>query len=124
MKMLKYNRILDGLPEDDEPPGGMLTVRLEGNIGEDCPSDMHRYDIRVPAEIGVYTLDFSSYAPKHVYELRINSIGEGIVGIRLGNTDFTLRGGRKLLFTDKKYQASYDGPWFTGVDEIAIIYSK
>lgn len=124
MKTLKYNRILDGPPENEAPAPGTLTVRLEGNIGEDCPSDMHRYEISVPAEVGVYTVDFSSYAPKHVYELRINGIGEDGADIRFGEKDFTLHGGKNLIFTEKVYQASYDGPWFTGIDEIEIICPK
>ena len=121
--MLKYNRILDK-PPDDAPSPGTLIVRLEGNIGEDCPSDMHRYDISVPSEVGVYTVDFSSYAPKHVYELRINGISEDGADIRFGEKDFTLHGGKNLILTDKEYQASYDGPHFTGVDEITVIYSE
>ena len=124
MKALKYNRILDGLPESEVSAPGTLTVRLEGNIGEDCPSDMHRYDISVPAEVGVYTVDFSSYAPKHVYELRINDTGEEGASIHFGEKDFALHGGKNLLLTKKVYQASYDGPHFTGVDEIAIICPK
>ena len=123
MPKLKYNRILDKSP-DDAPLPGTLTVRLEGNIGEDCPSDMHRYDISVPAEVGVYTVDFSSYAPKHVYELRINDTGEEGASIHFGEKDFALHGGKNLLLTKKVYQASYDGPHFTGVDEIAIICPK
>lgn len=87
MPKLKYNRILDKSP-DDAPLPGTLTVRLEGNIGEDCPSDMHRYEISVPAEVGVYTVDFSSYAPKHVYELRINDTGEEGASIHFGEKDF------------------------------------
>lgn len=124
MKTLKCNRILDGLPENEVSAPGTLTVRLEGNIGEDCPSDMHRYEISVPAEVGVYTVDFSSCAPKHVYELRINGIGKDGADIRFGEKAFTLRGGKNLILTDKVYQASYDGPHFTGVDEITIIYSE
>ena len=123
MKALKYNRILDKLPEDETPLPGTLTVRLEGNIGEDCPSDMHRYEISVPAEVGVYTVDFSSYAPKHVYELWINDIGEEGASIHFGEKDFALHGGKNLILTEKVYQASYDAQ-FTGVDEITVIYSK
>ena len=124
MKALKYNRILDGLPESKVSAPGTLTVRLEGNIGENCPSDMHRYEISVPAEVGVYTVDFSSYAPKHVYELWINDIGEEGASIHFGEKDFALHGGKNLILTEKVYQASYDGPQFTGVDEITVIYSK
>lgn len=123
MKALKYNRILDKLPEDETPFPGTLTVRLEGNIGEDCPSDMHRYEISVPAEVGVYTVDFSSYAPKHVYELWINDIGEEGASIHFGEKDFALHGGKNLILTEKVYQASYNAQ-FTGVDEITVIYSK
>ena len=124
MKTLKYNRILDGLPESEVSAPGTLTVRLEGNIGEDCPSDMHRYDISVPAEVGVYTVNFSSYAPKHIYKLRINGIDKDGADIRFGEKDFTLHSGKNLLLTEKVYQASYDGPHFTSVDEITVIYSE
>ena len=123
MKALKYNRILDELPESKVSAPGTLTVRLEGNIGEDCPSGMHRYEISVPAEVGVYTDDFSSYAPKHVYELRINDIGEEGASIHFGEKDFALHSGKNLILTEKVYQASYDAQ-FTGVDEITVIYSK
>lgn len=51
-----------------------LTIRLEGNICEDCPSDMHRYDISGPVEPGAYNIDFTSYAPKHRYELIIKTL--------------------------------------------------
>ena len=58
MKRLKYNEIFDKVDLYEGLEKDTLTMRLEGNISEDCPSDMHRYDISFPAEVGEYTVDF------------------------------------------------------------------
>ena len=124
MKWLKYNNILDkvGLYEGLEK--STLTIRLEGNICEDCPSDMHRYDISFPAEVGSYSVDFTCYAPKHKYELIIKSVKENSIGITFNGNDYTLHEGINFLFDIRKSQASYDGPWFTGVDEWKAVWVK
>ena len=67
MNFLKYNRILDKAPTDEEHAQSSISIQLDGE-------------------------------------------------------DFTLQGGENLLFTEKEYQASYDGPWFTGVDEFLAIW--
>ena len=123
MKALKYNRILDKLPEDETPLPGTLTVRLEGNIGEDCPSDMHRYDITFLAEVGEYTVDFSFYFQKHKYELIIKSVNKNSVDITFNGNDYTLSKKKTVLFEERISQGSHDGPWFIAVDEIEAIYT-
>ena len=42
MKRLKYNEIFDKVDLYEGLEKDTLTMRLEGNISEDCPSDMHR----------------------------------------------------------------------------------
>lgn len=124
MKWLKYNNILDkvGLYEGLEK--STLTIRLEGNICEDCPSDMHRYDISLPAEVGSYSVDFTCYAPKHKYELIIKSVNENSIDITFNRNNYTIHEGINFLFDIRKSQASYDGPWFTGVDELKAVWVK
>lgn len=124
MKWLKYNNILDkvGLYEGLEK--STLTIRLEGNICEDCPSDMHRYDISGPVEPGAYIIDFSSYKPRHRYELIIKSVNENSIDITFNGNDYTLHEGINCLFDIRESQASYDGPWFTGVDELQAVWVK
>lgn len=124
MKWLKYNNILDkvGLYEGLEK--STLTIRLEGNICEDCPSDMHRYDISLPAEVGSYSVDFTCYAPKHKYELIIKSVNENSIDIIFNRNNYTIHEGINFLFDIRKSQASYDGPWFTGVDELKAVWVK
>lgn len=51
MKRLKYNEIFDKVDLYEGLEKDTLTMRLEGNISEDRPSDMHRYDISFPAEV-------------------------------------------------------------------------
>lgn len=124
MKWLKYNNILDkvGLYEGLEK--STLTIRLEGNICEDCPSDMHRYDISLPAEVGSYSVDFTCYAPKHNYELIIKNVNENSIDITFNRNNYTIHEGINFLFDIRKSQASYDGPWFTGVDELKAVWVK
>lgn len=124
MKWLKYNNILDkvGLYEGLEK--STLTIRLEGNICEDCPSDMHRYDISLPAEVGSFTADFTSYSPKHNYTLIVKRIDKNSADITFNGNDYTIHEGINFLFDIRKSQASYDGPWFTGVDELKAVWVK
>ena len=124
MKRLKYNEIFDKVDLYEGLEKNTLTMRLEGNISEDCPSDMHRYDISFPAEVGEYTVDFSPYIPKRRYILKINSVGQNNISITFNGNDYTLHEGINFLFDIRKSQASYDGPWFTGVDEWKAVWVK
>ena len=124
MKRLKYNEIFDKVDLYEGLEKDTLTMRLEGNISEDCPSDMHRYDISFPAEVGEYTVDFSPYIPKRRYILKINSVGQNNISITFNGNDYTLHEGINFLFDIRRYQASYDGPWFTGVDEWKAVWVK
>ena len=124
MNYLQYNEILDKVSLYEGLEKDTLTMRLEGNISEDCPSDMHRYDISFPAEVGEYTVDFSPYIPKCRYILKINSVGQNNIRITFNGNDYTLHEGINFLFDIRKSQASYDGPWFTGVDEWQAVWVK
>lgn len=124
MKRLKYNEIFDKVDLYEGLEKDTLTMRLEGNISEDCPSDMHRYDISFPAEVGEYTVDFSPYIPKRRYILKISSVGQNNISITFNGNDYTLHEGINFLFDIRKSQASYDGPWFTGVDEWQAVWVK
>lgn len=124
MKRLKYNEIFDKVDLYEGLEKDTLTMRLEGNISEDRPSDMHRYDISFPAEVGEYTVDFSPYIPKRRYILKINSVGQNNISITFNGNDYTLHEGINFLFDIRKSQASYDGPWFTGVDEWQSVWVK
>lgn len=124
MKRLKYNEIFDKVDLYEGLEKDTLTMRLEGNISEDRPSDMHRYDISFPAEVGEYTVDFSFYFPKHRYILKINSVGQNNISITFNGNDYTLSKKKTILFEERRSQASYDGPWFTGVDELQAVWVK
>ena len=124
MNYLQYNEILDKVSSYEGLEKDTLTIRLEGNICERCPSDMHRYDISFPAEGGSYSVDFTCYAPKHKYELIIKSVNENSIGITFNGNDYTLHEGINFLFDIRESQASYDGPWFTGVDEWKAVWVK
>ena len=124
MNYLQYNEILDKVSSYEGIEKDTLTIRLEGNICERCPSDMHRYDISFPAEVGSYPVDFTCYAPKHKYELIIKSVNENSIGITFNGNDYTLHEGINFLFDIRESQASYDGPWFTGVDELKAVWVK
>lgn len=124
MKRLKYNEIFDKVDLYEGLEKDTLTMRLEGNISEDCPSDIHRYDISFPAEVGEYTVDFSPYIPKRRYILKINSVGQNNISITFNGNDYTIHEGINFLFDIRKSQASYDGPWFTGVDEWQAVWVK
>lgn len=124
MNHLQYNKILDNVDLYEGLEKNTLTMRLEGNICERCPSDMHRYDISNSVKIDTYIIDFSSYAPKHRYELIIKSVNENSIDITFNKNDYTLHEGINFLFDIRKYQASYDGPWFTGVDELQAVWVK
>ena len=123
IKIQKYNKFLDK-PQSDELPENSLTTRLIGNIGEDCPSNMHRYDISFPAEVGSFTADFTSYSPKHNYTLIVKRIDKNSADITFNGNDYTLHEGMNFLFDIRESQASYDGPWFTGVDEWKAVWVK
>lgn len=118
MKRLKYNEIFDKVDLYEGLEKDTLTMRLEGNISEDCPSDMHRYDISFPAEVGEYTVDFSPYIPKRRYILKINSVGQNNISITFNGNDYTLHEGMNFLFDIRESQASYDGrglrAWMNG----------
>lgn len=124
MNYLQYNEILDKVSSYEGLEKDTLTIRLEGNICERCPSDMHRYDISFPAEVGSNPVDFTCYAPKHKYELIIKSVNENSIGITFNGNDYTLHEGINFLFDIRESQASYDGPWFTGVDELKAVWVK
>lgn len=124
MNYLQYNEILDKVSSYEGLEKDTLTIRLEGNICERCPSDMHRYDISFPAEVGSNPVDFTCYAPKHKYELIIKSVNENSIGITFNGNDYTLHEGMNFLFDVREHQASYDGPWFTGVDELKAVWVK
>lgn len=124
MNYLQYNEILDKVSSYEGLEKDTLTIRLEGNICERCPSDMHRYDISFPAEVGSNSVDFTCYAPKHKYELIIKSVNENSIGITFNGNDYTLHEGMNFLFDVREHQASYDGPWFTGVDELKAVWVK
>ena len=124
MNHLQYNKILDKVSSYEGLEKDTLTIRLEGNICERCPSDMHRYDISFPAEVGSYPVDFTCYAPKHKYELIIKSVNENSIGITFNGNDYTLHEGMNFLFDIREDQASYDGPWFTGIDELKAVWVK
>ena len=121
---LQYNRILDKVDLYEGLEKDTLTIRLEGNICEDCPSDMHRYDISGPVEPGAYNIDFTSYASKHRYELIIKTVNESSIDITFIGNDYTLHEGINFLFDIREHQASYDGPWFTAVDEFKAVWVK
>lgn len=124
MNRLQYNKILDKTGPYEGLRKNTLTIRLEGNISEGCPSDMHRYDISFPVKKGSYTVDFSSYAPRHKYKMIIKSVNQNSVDITFNQKDHTLHEGVNLLFDIREYQASYDGPWFTAVDELQAVWLK
>ena len=124
MNRLKYNEIFDKVDLYEGLEKDTLTIRLEGNICERCPSDMHRYDISFPAAVGEYTVDFSFYFPNHRYILKINSVGQNNISITFNGNDYTLHEGINFLFDIRESQASYDGPWFTGVDELKAVWVK
>lgn len=46
------------------------------------------------------------------------------MSITFGGNDYTLHEGINVLFEIRKSQASYDGPWFTGVDEWKAVWVK
>lgn len=124
MNHLQYNKILDKADLYEGLEKDTLTIRLEGSIGEDCPSDRHRYDVSFPAEVGSFTADFTSYSPKHNYTLIVKRIDENSIDIAFNGKDYTLHEGINYLFEVKESQASYDGPWFTGVDELQAVWVK
>ena len=103
---------------------GTLTICLEGNIAEDRPSDRHRYTVSVPTAVGVYPVDFSFRAPRYVYTLQIVRAAGNTLDIVFGEKAYTLTEGERFLFDEREYQASYDGPWFTGVDCFSAIWVR
>ena len=124
MNHLQYNNILDKVDLYEGLEKSTLTIRLEGNICEDCPSDMHRYDVSFPAEVGSFTADFTSYSPKHNYTLIVKRIDKNSADINFNGNDYTIHEGINCLFDIRESQASYDGPWFTGVDELQAVWVK
>lgn len=124
MNHLQYNNILDKVDLYEGLEKSTLTIRLEGNICERCPSDMHRYDISFPAEVGSFTADFTSYSPKHNYTLIVKRIDKNSADITFNGNDYTIHKGINFLFDIRKSQVSYDGPWFTGVDELKAVWVK
>ena len=124
MNHLQYNKILDKVDLYEGLEKDTLTIRLEGNISENCPSYMHRYDVSFPAEVGSFTADFTSYSPKHNYTLIVKRIDKNSADINFNGNDYTLHEGINCLFDIRESQASYDGPWFTGVDELQAVWVK
>ena len=84
MHYLSYNSILDKGPVYAGLEKDTLTIRLDGNIRERCPSDRHRYDASFHVEVGSCTVDFPSYAPKYSYELMIKSVHKNSMEITFG----------------------------------------
>lgn len=121
---IKYDEYFDKVDPYKGLGKDTLTIRLEGNIGEDRPREMHRYSISFPAAVGEYTFDFSPYFWNPKYVLKINSIGQNNMSITFGGNDYTLHEGINVLFEIKKYQGSYDGPWFTAADEWWAVWVK
>ena len=124
MNHLQYNKILDKVDLYEGLEKSTMAIRLEGNICERCPSDMHRYDVSFPAEVGSFTADFTSYSPKHNYTLIVKRIDKNSADINFNGNDYTLHEGINCLFDIRESQASYDGPWFTGVDELQAVWVK
>ena len=124
MNHLQYNKILDKVDLYEGLEKDTLTIRLEGNICERCPSDMHRYDVSFPAEVGSFTADFTSYSPKHNYTLIVKRIDKNSADINFNGNDYTIHEGINCLFDIREHQASYDGPWFTAVDEFKAVWVK
>ena len=124
MNRLQYNKILDKVDLYEGLEKDTLTIRLEGNIYERCPSDIHSYSISFPAAVGEYTFDFSPYFWNPKYILKINSVGQNNISITFNGNDYTLHEGINVLFDIRQSQASYDGPWFTGVDELKAVWVK
>ena len=124
MNHLQYNKILDKVDLYEGLEKDTLTIRLEGNICERCPSDMHIYDVSFPAEVGSFTADFTSYSPKRNYTLIVKRIDKNSADINFNGNDYTLHEGINCLFDIRESQASYDGPWFTGVDELQAVWVK
>ena len=102
----------------------LLQCGFEGNTGERCPSEMHRYDISLPVSVGIYTINFTAYAPKHMYSLAVNSIDKDSINITFNGKDYIIHEGHNILFEEKSYQASYDGPWFTSSDQVQAVWVK
>lgn len=121
---IKYDEYFDKVDPYKGLGKDTLTIRLEGNIGEDRPREMHRYSISFPAAVGEYTVDFSPYCYKPKYILKINSVGQNNISITFNGNDYTLHEGINVLFEIRKSQTSYDGPWFTGVDEWKAVWVK
>lgn len=124
MNYFRYDSIFDKISLYEGLAKNTLTVRLEGNIGERCPSERHRYDISLPAAVGEYEADFAFYVPKHRYRLCINSINRNSMDITFNGSNYTLHEGENLLWIEKEYQASYDGPWFTAEDCLIAVWLK
>ena len=124
MNHLQYNKILDKVDLYEGLEKSTMTIRLEGNIGEDRPREIHRYSISFPAAVGEYTFDFSPYFWNPKYILKKNSVGQNNISITFNGNDYTLHEGINFLFDIRESQASYDGPWFTGVDELQAVWVK
>ena len=124
MNYLPYDKILDKVSIYQGLEPNTLTVRLEGNTGERCPSEMHRYDISLPVSVEIYTINFTAYAPKHMYSLAVNSIDKDSINITFNGKDYIIHEGLNILFEEKSYQASYDGPWFTSSDQMQAVWVK
>ena len=87
MNHLQYNNILDKVDLYEGLEKSTLTIRLEGNICERYPSDMHRYDVSFPSEVGSFTADFTSYSPKHNYTLIVKRIDKNSADINFNGND-------------------------------------
>ena len=124
VKILKYDRCSDNVNPYEGLEKDTLTILLNGNIDEDCPSDTHSYSISFPAAVGEYTVDFSPYCYEPKYILKINSVGQNNISITFNGNDYTLHEGVNFLFDIRQYQGSYDGPWFTAADEWWAVWVK
>lgn len=124
VRILKYDGCTDNVNPYEGFEKDTLTILLDGNIDEDRPSDTHSYSISFPAAVGEYTVDFLPYCYKPKYILKINSVGQNNISITFNENDYTLHEGLNFLFEIKKYQGSYDGPWFTGADEWWAVWVK
>ena len=121
---IKYDEYFDKVDPYKGLGKDTLTILLDGNIGEDCPSDTHSYSISFPAAVGEYTFDFSPYFWNPKYILKINSVGQNNISITFNGNDYTLHEGVNFLFDIRQYQGTYDGPWFTAADEWWAVWVK
>lgn len=108
---------------DRELPPQTLRIRREGNLGEERPSEVHCDEVDIPAAEGVYALRFRGCGAPLRAGLEIRHIGTESMELVWEDAVYTVHPGRSILSETKEYQASYDGPWFVGVDRYQILWA-